>query len=237
MNILPFLKKWNQYIIEINSQVQELNDEVIIKSLERYGDENIDFKNMIAELVETSKINADFFDSTIGKFETEQTQMISKKITPFFKDSLKLNTLRIKIKDTNFSYILNGSSIKLALSTDNLMILSQNIQEKNQPVFKKFREALIKHGKIDTAKNVSSYGSDQGSTQMGLQSRRERDGGSPQTKPSTVQNKQNEKSGEEEEEFDYKKQMRKDELRKKLEERKKTKITRSKIDQNFRGGR
>ena len=104
-------------------------------------------------------------------------------------------------------------------------------------MFKKFREALIKHGKIDTAKNVSSYGSDQGSTQMGLQSRRERDGGSPQTKPSTVQNKQNEKSGEEEEEFDYKKQMRKDELRKKLEERKKTKITRSKIDQNFRGGR
>lgn len=237
MNILPFLKKWNQYIIEINSQVQELNDEVIINSLERYGDENIDFKNMIAELVETSKINADFFDSTIGKFETEQTQMISKKISPFFKDSLKLNTLRIKIKDTNFSYILNGSSIKLALSTDNLMILSQNIQEKNQPVFKKFREALIKHGKIDTAKNVSSYGSDQGSIQMGLQSRRERDWGSPQTKPSTVQNKKNEKSGEEEEEFDYKKQMRKDELRKKLEERKKTKITRSKIDQNFRGGR
>ena len=197
MNILPFLKKWNQYIIEINSQVQELNDEVIINSLERYGDENIDFKNMIAELVETSKINADFFDSTIGKFETEQTQMISKKISPFFKDSLKLNTLRIKIKDTNFSYILNGSSIKLALSTDNLMILSQNIQEKNQPVFKKFREALIKHGKIDTAKNVSSYGSDQGSIQMGLQSRRERDWGSPQTKPSTVQNKKNEKSGEE----------------------------------------
>ena len=210
---------------------------MIIKSLERYGDENIDFKNMIAELVETSKINADFFDSTIGKFETEQTQMISKKISPFFKDSLKLNTLRIKIKDTNFSYILNGSSIKLALSTDNLMILSQNIQEKNQPVFKKFRDALIKHGKIDTAKNVSSYGSDQGSTQMGLQSRRERDWGSPQIKPSTVQNKQNERSGDEEEEFDYKKQMRKDELRKKLEERKKTKITRSKIDQNFRGGR